>query len=97
MKNFKQIAFGLLVGAMALGFSSFTVNAKRAIGDIYVNNGNGTYSLVSGYDPSNCVSSTVQCAYRQTSGGSMSQTLPAATVQGSNFTAQGSDKGVYQP
>lgn len=29
MKNFKQIAFGLLVGAMALGFSAFT-NANNS-------------------------------------------------------------------
>jgi hypothetical protein len=29
MKNFKQIAFGLLVGAMAIGFSAFT-NAKTS-------------------------------------------------------------------
>ncbi|WP_158993862.1 hypothetical protein [Mucilaginibacter sp. L196] len=28
MKNFKKIALGLLVGALAIGFSSFT-NAKR--------------------------------------------------------------------
>ncbi|RKR82868.1 hypothetical protein BDD43_3059 [Mucilaginibacter gracilis] len=31
MKNFKQIAFGLLVGAMALGFSAFTSASKNAI------------------------------------------------------------------
>jgi hypothetical protein len=29
MKNFKQIAFGLVVGALALGFSAFT-NAHRS-------------------------------------------------------------------
>lgn len=28
MKNFKQIALGLLVGAMAIGFSSFTTAKK---------------------------------------------------------------------
>lgn len=31
MKNFKQIAMGLLVGAMAIGFSSFT-NASNSKG-----------------------------------------------------------------
>lgn len=30
MKNVKQIAFGLLVGAMALGFSAFTTAKKFA-------------------------------------------------------------------
>jgi hypothetical protein len=30
MKNFKQIAFGLLVGALAIGFSAFT-NAKKVM------------------------------------------------------------------
>lgn len=29
MKNFKKIAFGLLVGAMALGFSAFTVASNN--------------------------------------------------------------------
>ncbi|EHQ25557.1 hypothetical protein [Mucilaginibacter paludis] len=29
MKNFKQVAYGLLVGAMAIGFSAFT-NAKES-------------------------------------------------------------------
>jgi hypothetical protein len=28
MKNFKQIAFGLLVGALAIGFSAFTSTTK---------------------------------------------------------------------
>lgn len=30
MKNFKQIAFGLLIGALALGFSSFTNGSPKA-------------------------------------------------------------------
>jgi hypothetical protein len=34
MKNFKQIAFGLLVGTLAIGFSAFT-NAKRVNSDFY--------------------------------------------------------------
>jgi len=28
MKNFKQIAFGLIVGALAIGFSSFTSSPR---------------------------------------------------------------------
>ncbi|MES2376671.1 MAG: hypothetical protein V4553_08835 [Bacteroidota bacterium] len=31
MKNLKQIAFGLLVGAMAIGFSSFTNSASSSV------------------------------------------------------------------
>lgn len=34
MKNFKQIAFGLMIGALALGFSAFTAPKKLA-GDWY--------------------------------------------------------------
>ena len=29
MKNFKQIAFGLLLGAMVVGFSAFTNSSKK--------------------------------------------------------------------
>ncbi|SEN08456.1 hypothetical protein SAMN05192574_102404 [Mucilaginibacter gossypiicola] len=32
MKNFKQIAFGLMVGALALGFSAFTSASKVPTG-----------------------------------------------------------------
>jgi len=35
MKNFKQIAFGLVVGALAIGFSAFT-NAKRVDSNFFV-------------------------------------------------------------
>ncbi|MCU1483189.1 MAG: hypothetical protein JWQ19_3975 [Subtercola sp.] len=31
MKNFKQIAFGILVCALAIGFSSFTNASKRVV------------------------------------------------------------------
>ncbi|MFI5161235.1 MAG: hypothetical protein ACHQHN_08150 [Sphingobacteriales bacterium] len=34
MKNFKQIALGLLVGAMAIGFSAFT-GAKKLTSNFY--------------------------------------------------------------
>lgn len=35
MKNFKQIAFGLMVGALALSFSAFTA-PKKLTGDWYL-------------------------------------------------------------
>lgn len=35
MKNFKQLAFGLIVGASAIGFSAFT-NAKRVDSNFFV-------------------------------------------------------------
>ncbi|PAW95187.1 hypothetical protein CKK33_17445 [Mucilaginibacter sp. MD40] len=35
MKNFKQVAFGLLVGALAIGFSSFTNAPKKLATDWY--------------------------------------------------------------
>jgi hypothetical protein len=36
MKNFKQIALGLMVGAMAIGFSSFTNASKKDVADWYL-------------------------------------------------------------
>lgn len=35
MKNFKQIAFGLVVGALALGFSAFTNAKSKFVTDWY--------------------------------------------------------------
>jgi hypothetical protein len=36
MKNFKQIAFGLLVGALAIGFSAFTTAHKGPSGEKFI-------------------------------------------------------------
>lgn len=71
MKNFKQLAFGLLVGSMAIGFSAFT-NAKNfAAGDVFANKqDNGTYDKLSAaYNPMQCTSSTRDCAYAVTTTG----------------------------
>ncbi|MEJ2884628.1 hypothetical protein [Pedobacter sp. GR22-6] len=54
MKNFKNIAFGLVAGMLAFGFSAFT-NAKAAAGDVYAQTGSGTYQRISNpgaYNPS---------------------------------------------
>lgn len=48
MKNFKQIAFGLLVGALALSFSAFTT-AKRADTYSFVHVANTTSNLRTDY------------------------------------------------
>jgi hypothetical protein len=57
MKNFKQIAFGLLVGALALGFSSFT-NAKRSGTYLFVHTVHSTSNTKADYtfvtDPNDC-------------------------------------------
>jgi hypothetical protein len=45
MKNFKQIAFGLIVGALAIGFSAFT-NAKKVVS---VNAINAKYSITANF------------------------------------------------
>jgi hypothetical protein len=45
MKNFKQIAFGLLVGALALSFSAFT-NAKKVI---TINEKGGKHSITANF------------------------------------------------
>ena len=103
MKNFKQIAFGLLVGALAIGFSSFT-NAKKAPGDVYAETSSGDYTLITNYNPANCenTSSNV-CAYDVTSSGgshvtsSFTATQAATYVRNGWIVAEDSDKGVYIP
>ncbi|WP_179413082.1 hypothetical protein HDF19_10805 [Mucilaginibacter sp. E4BP6] len=103
MKNFKQIAFGLLVGALALGFSSFT-NAKKAAGDQYGNQANGSYQkLSSAYNPSLCENTkSVPCGYEVTTAGATHVTSSNFTAaQASTFQSNGwitpidADKGVY--
>lgn len=82
MKNFKKIAFGALVGAMAIGFSAFT-NAKNfAAGDVFGNKqDNGTYDKLSAaYNPMQCTSSTRNCGYSVTSAG-------ASHVTGTSLSA----------
>jgi len=45
MKNFKKIAFGLLVGALAIGFSAFTNIKKQTDTTWHISsiNGSGNY------------------------------------------------------
>jgi hypothetical protein len=64
MKNFKKIAFGMLVGALALGFSSFT-NAKRNTTYTFAHIAHSTSNLKSDYkfrsDLAGCDESTNIC------------------------------------
>jgi hypothetical protein len=99
MKNLKQIALGLVVGAMAIGFSSFTnAPAKAKFATRYwVNDGSGNYTLISGMpDLSNCANtSPYDCAVE-----SASTTIPASfpVNNPSHYpvTAEpGSSKAVY--
>ena len=105
MKNFKKIAFGLLVGALAIGFSSFTTGAKRSAGDVFVNEANdGSYTKLSvSYDPSNCSSASRPCAYSVTaagashiSGGTLTSAQITTAINNGWITQEGSDQGVYQ-
>ncbi|MES2274980.1 MAG: hypothetical protein V4592_03080 [Bacteroidota bacterium] len=56
MKNFKQIAFGLIVGALAIGFSAFTnakpSKAKFATTFYSLNQAGTTYTNAGTTDPS---------------------------------------------
>jgi len=104
MKNFKKIAFGLLVGAMAIGFSSFTNASKKAAGDVYAETSNGQYTLINGYNPANCQNTTSNvCAYEVTTSGSSHVTSSFTSSQAATFVRNGwivqedSDKGVYIP
>lgn len=71
MKNFKQIAFGAMICALAMGFSSFTSATKIAAGDVYANkDDSGTYNkLANPYTPADCASDTPVCAYFVTASG----------------------------
>ncbi len=82
MKNFKHIAFGLLVGAMAIGFSAFTtknvvVPAKHHIAkagmitdDFLVQSSSNTFTQNSAPSASHCRSTaTLQCIYDVTETG----------------------------
>jgi hypothetical protein len=106
MKNLKQIAFGISICAMVIGFSAFTnaKNAKKAPGDVYAETSNGEYTLITNYDAGNCknTSSNV-CAYEVTSSGGAHVTSSFTASQAGTFVTRGwivaedSDKGVYTP
>jgi hypothetical protein len=101
MKNFKQIAFGLLVGTMALGFSAFTNAPQKAkfATRFWVNDGSGNYVLLSGTpDLANCEgTSTVDCAVEATDG-TIPSSFPVNNPSHYSISADpGSTKAIYQP
>lgn len=82
MKNFKKIAFGLVVGALALGFSAFTTahttttihkakTARMTIENFLVQDqGAGGFSQSSSFSSSNCGgTATLDCGYTVTTSG----------------------------
>ena len=81
MKNFKQIAFGLMIGAMAIGFSAFT-NAKnnnKLLNTYYpvkTTGNNFTWEQINP-DDYNCVSGTAACAPYQAATPPADNTLPS--------------------
>lgn len=72
MKNFQKLVLGLLVGAMAIGFSAFTNAPKKAnfATRYWTNNGTNYVLLTGGLpDPADhCggTSSTAECAVEST-------------------------------
>ncbi len=55
MKNFKKIALGLIVGALAIGFSAFTnIKTKTNLSERYWTNDGTNYNLVTSYDLDDC-------------------------------------------
>lgn len=101
MKNFKQIALGLMVGAMAIGFSAFTnAPVKHNFATRYwVNDGSGNYVLLSTPpDLTKCRNtSPVECAVESTDA-SIPSSFPVANPLHYSITPEaGSKKAVYQP
>ena len=86
MKNFKKIAFGLFVGALAFGFSSFTTAHAKRSGTQYVFNGNSLsddktasiYSVESG-DPGCDETAELPCVITVPAGTTLSSWLSART------------------
>jgi hypothetical protein len=60
MKNFKQIAFGLLVGVLALGFSSFTNSKTTATTWHITSDVSGIYSVTTAGE---CDEGTTPCNF----------------------------------
>ncbi|WP_158994165.1 hypothetical protein [Mucilaginibacter sp. L196] len=102
MKNFKKIALGLMVGAMAIGFSAFT-NAKTSFGhktlynaSYYSLDGTASHSASDYvYDENgSCTSSTKICsAVWQTTIAPVQGDAPA----GSPMFENGTEPGTYKP
>jgi hypothetical protein len=77
MKNFKKIAFGLLVGAMALGFSAFTSAKSTKLAGVYYSTADQTWTSAGAQAPNqnsanyqqigsqtySCSSANVGCTY----------------------------------
>jgi hypothetical protein len=67
MKNLKHAALGLIAGAMAIGFSSFTNSPKKLAGDWYLPKTTIPASSpgrldFSNYDPASQMTSSPTCA-----------------------------------
>lgn len=77
MKNFKQVALGLIVGAMAIGFSSFTTAKHAKFAGAYYstadqawssagaqapNQNASNYHLINA-QPYTCTTASIGCSY----------------------------------
>ena len=101
MKNFKQLALGLMVGAMAIGFSSFTnAPTKAKFSTRYWGNDGTNYNLLSSApNPStDCGggSSTAECSVESTDT-SIPNSFPIGNPSHYNVsTVPGSTDAVYE-
>ena len=101
MKNFKKLAFGLLVMGLAFTGSAFTNAYPVEAGDVYVQTDTDEYTKISfsEYLSSNCQNSTPrQCAFRQSTSDNVDHgdTLTSAQIAAiTTITALGSDRGIY--
>jgi hypothetical protein len=92
MKNFKQIALGLMVGAMAIGFSAFT-NAKR---DVKIITYYKTIPTTPASDPTSykfyngdrCLPSGVLCTAQWDIGSNPTPTVDGTALPASGVTFQ---------
>jgi hypothetical protein len=101
MNNIKKIALGLLVGAMAIGFSAFTnASAKTNFATRYWTNNGTNYVLLSGTpnpaDHCGSTSSSAECAV-ESNDSSIPNSFPISNPSHYSIaTYPGSSKSVYQ-
>ncbi|MDB5122415.1 MAG: hypothetical protein JWP94_544 [Mucilaginibacter sp.] len=82
MKNFKKIALGLMVGAMAIGFSAFsnvTPNQLNTYYPVQTTGSNFSWQQVNPNDYG-CVSGTAACSGYQSTTPPADNTIPSGYI-----------------
>jgi len=98
MKNFKKIALGLLVGALAIGFSSFTnTKTKQNFSERFWTNDGTNYNQVSSYDLDNCTGTSLKLCVVESTDAMIPTQFPISNPSGYPISGvAGADDAKYQ-